>query len=77
MSDLQRYSTCNYSEFDYSSDGEWVKSTDAEAALAVRDKRIKELEQMNRHLQDCILKDSCPWCGLNNKTKIKREDGNE
>ncbi len=28
---LERYSTCNYSEFDFSSTGEWVKASDAEA----------------------------------------------
>ena len=29
MSKLQRYRTCNYSEFDTHSEGEWVKAEDA------------------------------------------------
>jgi hypothetical protein len=41
--------------------------------IAKRDARIKELIEANNRLQDAVLKDSCPWCGLNNKSNVKRE----
>lgn len=40
--------------------------------IAKRDAEIVELRKMNDRLQDNILKDSCPWCGLNNKSNVKK-----
>lgn len=51
----------------------YVLKSYAEAALAEKDARIKEVTEANNRLQDAILKDSCPWCGLNNKSNVKRE----
>jgi hypothetical protein len=56
-------------EFD---EDEYTLKSVAEAELAAKDARIKELIEANNRLQDAVLKDSCPWCGLNNKSNVKR-----
>lgn len=43
------------------------------AEIEAKDARIEELIETNTRLQDAVLKDSCPWCGLNNKSNVKRE----
>ena len=58
---LRRYATCNYSEFDYHSEGPWVKYPDAEA-LEERNKELEEenakLEERVAYLESCI----CETC---------------
>ncbi len=41
--------------------------------IARLEAEIVELKKLNNRLQDHILKDSCPWCGLNNKSNVKRQ----
>jgi hypothetical protein len=55
--ELKRYGIC----------GEFVKFTDAQAALAERDKRIKELEDALRRITKCN-KEFCDWLGIRNCT---------
>lgn len=58
-------------------EGEWVKFTDAEAALADRDKRIKELEAIveemkccgNCGLNDCLRYEMCEHCTVDGREK--------
>ena len=81
---LQRY-CMQYNGFDECVDeeaydgGEWVKAFEAldiievqKEQIAKRDAEIASLKKMNDRLQDNILKESCPWCGLNNKSNVKK-----
>jgi hypothetical protein len=69
--------------FEASDTGEWVKADEA-IALEKENKALFEnnkelyaaglaLKKLNDRLQDHILKDSCPWCGLNSKSNVKRQ----
>lgn len=56
-----------------------IRSLEAEKELAKKDteiaslkKQVQELIDANNRLYDAVLKDSCPWCGLNNKSNVKR-----